>query len=394
MTSRNGRPVTVTLQVTDRCNYACVHCYQEHIDHDELSFDEIVDILRQLADAGVLFLTLMGGELFMRRDADDILRTAHDMGFALKIKTTGHHIHDRRADFLATLRPLQADLSLYAATPHLHEAVTRQEGSWQRTFDAAKRLIERKIPVQLNAPIMEINAEDVGNIARLADELGAEFSLDPKITSMENGDQSTVASRMSGKTLEAFYRGDENGLDDYVVKAFGRIHELGDRARPLDHTPCRAGQQTLSIGPRGEVKPCSSLPLVCGDLRTQSFEEIWNGSKELEHVRGLRWATIPECNVCEVRAYCQRCHGMAMLEQGEIRGPSLEACRHAVAVRDSLRDRGILPETHTAMPPTWDRVDPDGQHRTGQHRASPDSSPEERHRAQQIRRSAALRVLG
>ena len=27
---REGRPVTVTFQVTDRCNYECVHCYQEH----------------------------------------------------------------------------------------------------------------------------------------------------------------------------------------------------------------------------------------------------------------------------------------------------------------------------------------------------------------------------
>ena len=95
---RQGRPVTVTFQVTDRCNYECVHCYQEHVERDELSFAEIERILRELTDAGVLFLTLMGGEFFMRRDADDILRLAHELGFALKLLTTGHHVHDRRAD--------------------------------------------------------------------------------------------------------------------------------------------------------------------------------------------------------------------------------------------------------------------------------------------------------
>ena len=182
---RQGRPVTVTFQVTDRCNYECVHCYQEHTKHDELSFAEIERILRELADAGVLFLTLMGGEFFMRRDADDILRTAHELGFALKLLTTGHHVHDKRADLIADMRPIQVDLSLYAATPHVHEAVTRHPGSWQRTYDAARRLIARKVPVLLKAPVMEINVADLANLAAMAREIGAESSFDAKVTGME-----------------------------------------------------------------------------------------------------------------------------------------------------------------------------------------------------------------
>src|SRR5262245_40508758 len=105
---REGRPTTVTFQITDRCNYECVHCYQEHETHDnELTTAEVLRILDELADAGVLFLTFMGGEVFMRRDADEILAAAHARGFALRLLTTGHHITDKRADFLATLRPLQ-----------------------------------------------------------------------------------------------------------------------------------------------------------------------------------------------------------------------------------------------------------------------------------------------
>jgi hypothetical protein len=72
---------------------------------------------------------------------------------------------------------------------------------------------------------------------------------------------------------------------------------------------------------------------------------------------------------------------MALLEQGKMAGPSLEACRHAVTVRDSLRERGLIPATETALPPTWDRVDPDGQHH----------APADR---EGVRRPAALRVLG
>lgn len=380
---RAGRPVTATFQVTDRCNYECVHCYQDHVDKDELSFDEIARILTELADAGVLFLTLMGGEFFMRRDADDILRKAHELGFAIKLLSTGHHISDKRADFLATVRPLQVDMSLYAATPHIHEGVTRQSGSWERTVAAARRLIARNIPVLLKAPVMEANAGDLDALAKLATEMGAQYSFDSKITAGETGEKAPVALRMNEVTLRTFYG---STMKEFLAQTYAG-HSEADRAqlRPLEHTPCRAGQQSVSINPQGQVWPCNSLPLPVGELRQQSFADIWFGSSDLEAVRNLTWASIAECNRCDLRAYCQRCHGMALVEQGVMHGPSLEACRHAVTVRDTLREQGLISATETALPPTWDRIDMDGQH----HLAKGEGETG----AQRKRRPKALRVL-
>ncbi len=365
---REGRPVTVTFQVTDRCNYECVHCYQEHKDHKheapeqaELSLAEIERILDELAEAGVLFLTLMGGEFFMRRDADEILAMAHAKGFVIKLLTTGHHITEARADFIASLRPIQVDMSLYSGKAKHHEAVTRSPGSWDRTVAAARRLIARKVLVRLKAPVMEINAADVESLGELAREVGAEWSYDPKITAMETGEDAPVSLRMTGATLEAFYRGP---MADFIEQTYTAPSATTprDELRPLSHTPCRAGQQSLAITPIGDVWPCNALPLPCGNLRQQSFADIWWGSTELATVRDLRWAKIAECNVCSLRPYCQRCHGMALVEQGEMRGPSLEACRHAVTVREALRAKGLVADDDTAMPPTWARVEADGQH--------------------------------
>lgn len=416
MARRQNRPVTVTFQVTARCNYDCVHCYQAEAE-DELSFDEIARILRELADFGVLFLTLMGGEFFVRRDADDILRLAHELGFAIKLLTTGHHVHERRADLIASLRPIQVDMSMYAATPHRHDAITRQEGSWERTSAAARRLIERRVPVLLKAPVMEHNAAELAGLARLARSLGAETSFDAKVTGKEDGDQHPAALRMTAATLRAFYRGGpasadaasdaasadasagdgndgggndgggNNGIADFLAATYAGF-DPAQELRPLHHTPCRAGQQAVSINPQGKVWPCNALPIECGDLRVQTFAAIWSGSAPLEDVRQLRWAGIADCNACGLRSYCQRCHGMALLEQGALRGPSLEACRHAVAVRDSLRERGLIPDTETALPPTWDRIDPDGQH----HLRSPALLAAAPEPSAPIR-SAALRVL-
>jgi len=353
----SGAPSYVTFQVTDVCNYSCSHCYQEHVGHNELTTDEVLDILEQLAEAGVLFLTFMGGEFFMRRDGDQILQKAHDLGFAIKVLSTGHHITEKRADFLATIRPLQIDISIYGSKPAIHEHVTRQDGSWKRSTDAIQRLVKRKIPVVLKTPVMQSNVADLKAIAEMADSLGAQFTFDPKITAIEDGDLKTTRLRMSQEDMADFY-GDT--MAPFIEQGFSNAHK--EDLRPLEETPCRAGKDVCAINPQGEVWPCNSLPMPVGDLRKQTFASIWTTSEVLTEVRGLKWATIQECNKCPVRSYCTRCHAMAYIEHGEMRGPSLEACRHTVAVRDSLRERGKIPATETQLPPTWNRVAADGQH--------------------------------
>jgi radical SAM protein with 4Fe4S-binding SPASM domain len=236
--------------------------------------------------------------------------------------------------------------------------VTNHKGSWKRTYAAAKRLIERDVSVLLKAPVMQSNLDDLADLANLARNLGAEWTFDPKLRSMENGEQEPILMRMNQAELRRFYR-DEIG--EFLSEAYKDVGE-GLAARPLNQTPCRAGQQACAINPRGKVWPCNSLPIEVGDLRKEPFKQIWSGSDELDDIRDMRWARIDECRVCELRPYCQRCHAMAYLEHGKLKGPSLEACRHAVTVRDTLKEQGLVPKTDVALPPTWDRVDVDGMH--------------------------------
>jgi len=351
-----GQPISVTVQVTDRCNYSCVHCYQEHDRADELTTAEIEGIFAALRELNVMFLVLVGGEFFMRRDADHLLRVAHQDGFALRVLSTGHHITDKRADFLATLKPIELDLSLYGSNAAIHERVTDQRGSFKRTVDAAERLLKRGVPVTLKVPVMESNAGDMKDLTAFASSLGAKLKVDPFVTSMENADQSPVSLRMGAGALARFY----NEQDEEVSVAAAR------RQTPPDSGgSCGVGQRGFYVKPNGDVWPCSSLSVSVGNVRSTSLHDIWYGSQELEEVRGYTWATLSECRDCPVRRFCARCHGMALLEQGNARGPSLEACRHAVASRDALRAKGHIPATHTEMPPTWDRVEKNGQHHAG-----------------------------
>src|SRR5216684_8607096 len=94
--SRAQIPLAALFEVTHRCNLGCSHCYltegpvgRPRPTRDELALDEVRRALDQLAEAGTFFLTLTGGEVFMRRDFLDIVAHARSLHFSVTIFTTG-----------------------------------------------------------------------------------------------------------------------------------------------------------------------------------------------------------------------------------------------------------------------------------------------------------------
>jgi AdoMet-dependent heme synthase len=107
-----GLPLSIHLDVTYRCNERCVHCYLDHDDHGEMTTAEITDVLQQLAEAGVFFLSLSGGEVFLRRDFLEIVETARKLLFNVKIKTNGVLIREKEAAELRRLGVEQLQISV------------------------------------------------------------------------------------------------------------------------------------------------------------------------------------------------------------------------------------------------------------------------------------------
>ena len=357
--TRRG-PTVLQIQVTDRCNYSCVHCYETHGDKEEISLAVIDRVLGEVAGLGTLFLMLTGGEVFMRRDADDLLRAARRHKYAVKLLTTGHFIDERRADLIHDLGAIQVDMSFYAGDPAIHDHITQIRGSWRRTLDAARRLRARGVNVTLKSPILAANGDDLHEVVRIARELGCNFAFDPFINAREDGNQEPTELRASAEALRAIYADPElGGFDVVAAEHRERLAGLRVDEKAADQGICGAGWDVGSVTPQGIVQSCHLLPIPCGDLRTQSFAEIWRDSPAMRRIREFTWADIDDCRVCEVRPYCNRCHSKALLEDGEWDRPSLDACRHALLKRDLFRECGVIPESETALPPPLARLQTD-----------------------------------
>src|ERR1700731_5118380 len=155
-----GVPLAIHLDVTYRCNERCVHCYLDHDDHGEMSTAEIKDVLDQLAEAGVFFITFSGGEVLMRRDFFEIVEYARRLMFNVKIKTNAVMIHEKEARRIRELGVDTIQISVYSHRPEVHDAITKLPHSFERTVKAIRFLHSQGLRVPIANVLMTANSSD------------------------------------------------------------------------------------------------------------------------------------------------------------------------------------------------------------------------------------------
>jgi len=318
---RLGIPLSVHLDITYRCNERCEHCYLEHDDQGEMTTTEIYGLLKQLEQAGVFFLTISGGEPLVRRDCFDIIKRARSLGFNVKMKTNAILIKEREARKLRSLGVEQIQISVYSHQPEVHDAITKIPGSLKRTVEAIRLLRLHGLKVTIAYVMMKSNFLNHRGVQALAASCDAQFTIDPTITPMLNGDRSILRLGLAAKELSSVFR------DASLV---GNVDAFCAPPPPVDENaregyPCSAGHTASYISPYGDVYPCVQFPLPCGNVRNESFLDIWENSSQLREVRSIRGKDLPTCSSCAHLGSCTRCPGLAFME-GNMRGPSSADC--------------------------------------------------------------------
>ena len=316
-----GIPLTVHLDVTYRCNERCVHCYLDHDDHGEMTTAEIKDVLDQLAEAGVFFLTLSGGEVFVRRDFFELLEHARGLLFDVKIKTNAVMIREAEARRIRDLGVDTVQISVYSHRPDVHDAITKLPGSFARTMKGIRFLRDQGLKVAINNVLMTANLGDQYELQKLAAEMGVHYTLDPTVTPKIDGDTSILSLRVPGEALREVFRNPAlvPSMEEFCAPPKAVTDD------DLEGYSCSAGHSFCYISPYGDVYPCVQFPLPSGNLRQQKFLDIWNHSPQLKEVRSIQVKHLTVCSTCSHVATCSRCPGLAYME-GSMRGPSSADC--------------------------------------------------------------------
>ncbi len=345
-------PLNVQLDLTYRCNERCVHCYLDHHDHGEMTTGEIKRLLEEMADAGVFMLTLSGGEIFLRTDFFELLEHARRLMFCVKLKTNAVLIREQEAARLRDLGVDSIQISIYSHRAEVHDAITLIPGSLRRSVEAIRFLKAQGLKVIIANVLMIQNMRDYPGVRALAAELGVEFTLDPTITPMMDGNRSTVGLGVDQSSLRQVFR-DTALVGD--VDQFCAIPAKPGESE-LESTPCSAGHTACYVSPYGDVFPCVQFPLPTGNVRQQRFVDIWQHSEQMNEVRSIRLKDLTTCTSCTHVSNCTRCPGLAFME-GNMRGPSTQDCEKSFA-RTGVPSANMLAKQRAASDHTQTNLAP------------------------------------
>jgi len=374
-----NKPRLIFWEVTKGCNLRCIHCRASATELSsprDLSTHNALAIIDQIVEVAKPILVLSGGEPLYRSDIFQLATYARDKGLRVALATNGTLVTKEVARMIVDSGVKRVSISLDGADAVTHDAFRSIPGAFDAAVQGLRNLKALGMSVQINMTIARHNARQLPDVLQLAKSLGADalhtFLLVPVGCGVDIAAEQMVPPDEYEKMLNWFYdRSLEGGIELKATCAphyFRVVRQRRAAERRSAEAAAKAGAQTTpdpsSIGPtemmmpsatgislkpqghpgghpgghpsdmnamtkgclagtgvcfishEGEVFPCGYLPVIAGDLRKQTFADIWqnadvfNALRDTDNLKG-------KCGCCEFRNVCMGCRARAFAATGD-----------------------------------------------------------------------------
>jgi radical SAM protein with 4Fe4S-binding SPASM domain len=373
-TQHEYKPRLIFWEVTKGCNLRCIHCRAtatELSSPNDLPTTKALNLIEQVSQHALPILVLSGGEPLFRRDIFDLARYATERGLRVALATNGTTVTMEVARKIVEAGVRRVSISLDGADAATHDAFRGIAGAFDAALIGFRNLKVLGMSLQINMTIARHNAHQLPAVLELARSIGADalhtFLLVPVGCGVDIAAEQMVPADEYEKILNWFYdRSLEGGIELKATCAphyfrVMRQRRAAERRAPSSahQTPapaahprsigptemtmpgsagmalhphahgaghpggmnamtkgCLAGTGVCFISHQGEVFPCGYLPVLAGDLRKQTFAEIWERSpvfETLRHTENLKG----KCGICEFRNICMGCRARAFAATGD-----------------------------------------------------------------------------
>jgi MoaA/NifB/PqqE/SkfB family radical SAM enzyme len=280
------RLYAVLFELTYRCNLDCFFCYNDtSLPGELLGVSEYRSMLDDLADMGVVQVTLSGGEPLAHPEFFAIGAHARTRGFVVRIKSNGHALDRRKVRrIMEEIDPFMVELSLHGARPETHDRQTRVPGSFDQLMANVAVMRELGLRIKFNSTLTAWNEGEFEAMFALADRVQVPLEFDPLVTQKDDGDRSPLRITASNAAIAKLMR-----VQRDRSLAAARRHETPAKQGRNEHIPevnhCGAGTASLTVDPYGNVYPCVQWRRELGNVRQTSLPQMWSSSLELARVR-------------------------------------------------------------------------------------------------------------
>ena len=341
-------------ETTKACNLRCQHCRaipEQAIGPNVLTTAESFRLMDQIAEVTKPVLILSGGEPLYRPDIFEIGAYGCSKGFRMALATNGTLIDRSVAGRIVDTGFSRVAISLDGAVAHTHDRFRGIPGAHAAAINGIQLLREAGMSVQINSTIAKHNVTELPAMLDLALTLGADalhlFMLVPVGCGVEIAEREMLPTEEYERVLNWFYDKSKDVEIDlkatcaphyFRIRAQRIVEERaqGDRSTPfiahgtaLKAAPdpaggrplstmtrgCLAGSSVCFVSHTGDVYPCGYLPVSAGNVRQQSFGDIWRDAEVFRTLRNPE-AYDGKCGVCRYQGICSGCRARAFAETG------------------------------------------------------------------------------
>ena len=308
----------VVWEMTSRCNLKCIHCHAFGGEPSlaELSKEEGMALLDQIASLDIRTFVFTGGEPLLREDLFELIAYARSKGFTVFIATNGTLISKAVAKLLRRY-DVGVVIGLDAMNPEVHDSIRGVEGAYHAVMAGIEHCIAEKLYVHLNIVASRRNFDEIERIIDYGDTIGVYsyfiYNFVPfgrgeaiRDDALENADLNALLDLLIRKQHEVNAILIPVAAPEYWAYALQR-HGL--RSRRLIRFVgqfvggCLADKGMVYIKPNGDVWACPFLPIPVGNVRKERFGELWN------NLQALRLSYACSENACTGCDYAQVCGG-------------------------------------------------------------------------------------
>jgi len=334
-------PFLVVWNFTYKCNLRCKHCYSEsgNVSKIELSTEEAMRVVDQIADFGVTSLAFSGGEPLMRHDFFEVARYAVDSGLYVSLATNGTLLNDDNVKKLKEIGLHYVEVSLDGAEAKTHDYFRGKTGAFDQTINGLKNCLNQDICTCIAVTATKNNQKEIPAILDMAEKMGIDrFTLfnfiptgrgkeiltsDPSPKEREElliylnnqlSEDRKIAILSTTPQLARVALQCHSPTEEHLIMPLAHMEatKISNRAKALADFigGCGAGRLYCAISPEGNVQPCVFMPIVIGNLKTEKLEDLWVNSPVLCELRD-RDRLKGRCSKCEFKFVCGGCRARA-----------------------------------------------------------------------------------
>jgi radical SAM protein with 4Fe4S-binding SPASM domain len=321
-------PHVVAWNLTKRCNLRCSHCYISagpfETAESELTTAECHRVVGELLDVNPSpMLILSGGEPLVRQDLEEIASHASGRGATVVVGTNGTTLTEPRVAMLKRAGVSGVAVSVDSLDEGVHDHFRGGAHALERTKEALAHLREKRIDFVVQTTATPRNAAEVPALLDWAAVEGAVcfnlYFLVPTgrgVDLLDLQPQRIEALLAELAVAETRYRGRMMVRAKCAPHFMRHVHQADADSPVLSYrTRCPCGIDYCRITPDGKLTPCPYMPSEAGDLRRQSFGEIWSGAKLFAELRARELGG--RCGRCEYRLVCGGCRARALAATGD-----------------------------------------------------------------------------